>query len=67
MRPQRLLVDFDSEARTGRKAEHPIAQLALDGQIDLAGMVSRTIALEGVMDAFEDMKNGNVIRSVVTL
>jgi S-(hydroxymethyl)mycothiol dehydrogenase len=44
-----------------------LAQLALDGQLDLAGMVSRTIALEGVMDAFEDMKRGDVIRSVVML
>jgi S-(hydroxymethyl)mycothiol dehydrogenase len=44
-----------------------LAQFALDGQLDLAGMVSRTIALEGVMDAFEDMKRGDVIRSVVTL
>jgi S-(hydroxymethyl)mycothiol dehydrogenase len=43
-----------------------LAQLALDGELDLAGMVSRTIALEGVMDAFEDMKRGDVIRSVVT-
>jgi S-(hydroxymethyl)mycothiol dehydrogenase len=44
-----------------------LAQLALDGKLDLAGMVSQTIALEGVMDAFEDMKRGDVIRSVVTL
>jgi S-(hydroxymethyl)mycothiol dehydrogenase len=44
-----------------------LAQLALDGQLDLAGMVSKTIALDGVLDAFEDMKRGDVIRSVVTL
>ena len=44
-----------------------LAQLALDGELDLAGMVTRTIALEDVMDAFEDMKRGEVIRSVVTL
>jgi S-(hydroxymethyl)mycothiol dehydrogenase len=44
-----------------------LAQLALDGELDLAGMVSRTISLEGVMDAFEDMKRGDVIRSVVLL
>lgn len=44
-----------------------LAQLALDGELDLAGMVTRTIALEGVMDAFEDMKRGDVIRSVVLL
>ena len=44
-----------------------LAQLALGGQLDLAGMVTQTIALEGVMDAFDDMKRGDVIRSVVTL
>jgi S-(hydroxymethyl)mycothiol dehydrogenase len=44
-----------------------LAQLALDGELDLAGMVTRTIALEDVMDAFEDMKRGDVIRSVVLL
>ena len=44
-----------------------LAQLALDGDLDLAGMVTRTIALEGVPDAFEDMKRGDVIRSVVLL
>lgn len=44
-----------------------LAQLALDGELDLVGMVTRTIALEGVVDAFEDMKRGDVIRSVVRL
>ena len=44
-----------------------LAQLALDGELDLAGMVTRTIALEDVVDAFEDMKRGDVIRSVVLL
>jgi S-(hydroxymethyl)mycothiol dehydrogenase len=44
-----------------------LAQLALEGQLDLAGMVTRTIALEDVMAAFEDMKRGDVIRSVVML
>jgi S-(hydroxymethyl)mycothiol dehydrogenase len=44
-----------------------LAQLALDGQLDLAGMVTQTIALENVMDAFGDMKRGDVIRSVVLL
>ena len=44
-----------------------LAQLALDGDLDLAGMVTRTIALDGVIDAFEDMKRGGVIRSVVLL
>jgi Zn-dependent alcohol dehydrogenase len=44
-----------------------LAQLALDGELDLAGMVTRTIALEDVMHSFEDMKRGDVIRSVVLL
>jgi S-(hydroxymethyl)mycothiol dehydrogenase len=44
-----------------------LAQLALNGELDLAGMVTRTIALKDVVDAFEDMKRGDVIRSVVTL
>ncbi|MHB8642226.1 MAG: alcohol dehydrogenase catalytic domain-containing protein [Gaiellaceae bacterium] len=44
-----------------------LAQYALDGKLDLAGMVTRTIPLEGVMDAFEEMQRGDVIRSVVLL
>lgn len=42
-----------------------LAQWALDGKLDLAGMVSREIALEDVPEAFEEMKRGDVIRSVV--
>jgi S-(hydroxymethyl)mycothiol dehydrogenase len=42
-----------------------LAQLALDGKLDLAGMVSKTIALEDVPRAFDDMRAGNVIRSVI--
>jgi S-(hydroxymethyl)mycothiol dehydrogenase len=42
-----------------------LAQLALDGKLDLAGMVSKTIALEDVPRAFEDMRAGDVIRSVI--
>jgi S-(hydroxymethyl)mycothiol dehydrogenase len=44
-----------------------LARLALDGELDLAGMVTRVIALEDVVAAFEDMKRGDVIRSVVRL
>jgi S-(hydroxymethyl)mycothiol dehydrogenase len=44
-----------------------LAQLALDGQLDLAGMVSREITLEDVEQAFADMTRGDVIRSVVRL
>jgi S-(hydroxymethyl)mycothiol dehydrogenase len=42
-----------------------LAQLAADGKLDLAGMVSRRIALDDVGRAFEDMEAGEVIRSVV--
>ena len=43
-----------------------LAHLALEGQLDLASMVSRTIALDEVEDAFADMAAGRVIRSVVS-
>jgi S-(hydroxymethyl)mycothiol dehydrogenase len=42
-----------------------LAQLARDGKLDLAGMVSKKIALEDVEQAFADMESGEVIRSVV--
>jgi S-(hydroxymethyl)mycothiol dehydrogenase len=41
------------------------AQLALDGELDLAAMVTKTIGLEDVEHAFEEMRGGHVIRSVV--
>ncbi len=44
-----------------------LAQWALDGELDLAGMVTKTIALEDVEHAFEDLRRGDVIRSVVLL
>ena len=44
-----------------------LEQLAADGRLDLAGMVSKRIALDDVGQAFEDMEAGNVIRSVVVL
>ena len=44
-----------------------LAQLALDGQIDLAGMVTKRIALDDVVQAFADMDAGEVIRSVIVL
>jgi S-(hydroxymethyl)mycothiol dehydrogenase len=40
---------------------------ARDGRLDLAGMVTKTIALDDVGQAFEEMKAGDVIRSVVVL
>lgn len=44
-----------------------LAQLAADGQLDLAGMVTKRIGLDDVERAFGDMEAGEVIRSVVVL
>ena len=44
-----------------------LARLALDGRLDLAGMVSRTLALDDVEGAFAAMRRGDVIRSVIRL
>jgi S-(hydroxymethyl)mycothiol dehydrogenase len=44
-----------------------LAQLAVDGRLDLAGMVTKRIALDDVVQAFEDMEAGEVIRSVIVL
>ena len=44
-----------------------LATAALEGRLDLAGMVSRVIGLEDVEDAFAAMARGDVIRSVVRL
>jgi len=43
------------------------ARHALDGELDLAGMVTKRIGLEDVPAAFEDMRRGDVIRSVIVL
>jgi S-(hydroxymethyl)mycothiol dehydrogenase len=43
-----------------------LAAWALDGTLDLAGMVSRTDSLDGWSDALEAMKDGSVIRTVLT-
>lgn len=42
-----------------------LAQLYLQGKLDLDGMVSRTIGLEDVEEAFHMMETGDVIRSVI--
>ena len=42
-----------------------LAQWVLDGQLDLAGMVTRTAPLDGWSDALEAMKGGDVIRTVL--
>ena len=44
-----------------------LAQHARDGRLDLAGMVTKTIKLDDVGRAFEEMRAGDVIRSVVLL
>jgi S-(hydroxymethyl)mycothiol dehydrogenase len=44
-----------------------LAQLAMDGRLDLAGMVTKRIGLDDLEQAFEDMEAGDVIRSVVVL
>lgn len=42
-----------------------LAQLYLEGELDLDGMVTRRIALEEVEEAFHEMHTGDVIRSVI--
>jgi S-(hydroxymethyl)mycothiol dehydrogenase len=44
-----------------------LAELAAAGQLNLAGMVTKRITLDDVVQAFDDMEAGNVIRSVVLL
>ncbi len=44
-----------------------LAQWALEGKLDLAGMVTKRIGLEDVELAFEDMRAGEVIRSVIEI
>jgi S-(hydroxymethyl)mycothiol dehydrogenase len=44
-----------------------LAQLAADGRLDLAGMVTKRIALEDIDQAFIEMEAGDVIRSVIVL
>jgi S-(hydroxymethyl)mycothiol dehydrogenase len=44
-----------------------LAQLYLQGKLDLDSMVTRTIRLEEVEDAFHQMETGDVIRSVILL
>jgi alcohol dehydrogenase len=42
-----------------------LVQWAQEGKIDLAGMVTKRIGLEDVARAFDDLKAGAVIRSVI--
>ena len=43
-----------------------LAQWALDGRLDLAGMVTRTAPLGEWSEALEAMKDGSVVRTVLT-
>jgi Zn-dependent alcohol dehydrogenase len=42
-----------------------LARWALEGKLDLAGMVTRTAGLDGWEDALAAMKSGDVIRTVL--
>jgi len=42
-----------------------LARLALDGELDLGGLVTKTIAIDDVAHAFAEMRSGGVIRSVI--
>ena len=44
-----------------------LAQLYLEGKLDLDGMVTRKVGLHDVEEAFHAMEEGNVIRSVMIL
>ena len=44
-----------------------LLEMAADGRLDLAGMVTRRIGLDDVEKAFEDMEAGEVVRSVIVL
>ena len=43
-----------------------LAQWALEGKLDLAGMVTRTAPLDAWQDALDVMQSGDVIRTVLT-
>jgi S-(hydroxymethyl)mycothiol dehydrogenase len=43
-----------------------LADWALEGKLDLAGMVTRTAPLEGWAEALQAMQDGDVIRTVLT-
>ena len=45
---------------------HRLLALWKAGQLDLEGMISKRTTLDGINDAFTALKNGEVIRSVIT-
>ena len=52
--------------RTTQAKQHfKLAQWALDGTLDLAGMVTRTAPLDAWEDALRAMRAGDVIRTVL--
>jgi S-(hydroxymethyl)mycothiol dehydrogenase len=62
----RILVSHGGDHVPANDFPH-LARLAADGQLDLAGMVTKRIGLDDVEHAFADMEAGEVIRSVVVL
>jgi S-(hydroxymethyl)mycothiol dehydrogenase len=60
----RILVSHGGDHVPAEDFPH-LAQLAADGRIDLAGMVTKQIALDDIVQAFDDMESGEVIRSVI--
>jgi S-(hydroxymethyl)mycothiol dehydrogenase len=44
-----------------------LARLAVEGKLDLGGLVTKTIGLDDVQRAFAEMEAGDVIRSVIRL
>ena len=60
----RILVSHGGDHVPAEDFPH-LAQLAADGRLDLAGMVTKRIALDDIVQAFDDMESGDVIRSVI--
>jgi S-(hydroxymethyl)glutathione dehydrogenase/alcohol dehydrogenase len=46
---------------------HRLIRLWRAGRLDLEGMISKTVGLDGVNQAFDDMKAGRVIRTVIEI
>ena len=63
-RRARILVSHGGD-HVAREDFPRLAQWALEGKLDLAGMVTRTAPLEEWNDAFEAMRDGEVIRTVL--
>lgn len=46
---------------------HRLLRLWRSGQLDLEGLISRRCGIDGINEAFDAMKNGEVIRTVIEL